>query len=264
MKYIKLLYFLLFIVLLSCEKVIDLDVNEIEQKLVIEAEYIATESLVKVEISKTKDVFSGEDFPVVSGAQVEIIDENGVSTALTDMGNGTYELSGYAPTYNTQYTMKINYDGETYESFDYLPTPVTLDSVTSEYQEESLFGSAGYVVYMNFTDPSGPNYYRAMRFVNGEELTDRGDQFIFDDGFSEGNQQTVPFFTARYEVGDSINIEFRSYSEKTFDFISELLDIAGDSGQSAAPANPNSTWSNGAIGNFAAYGYDSKYIIIQE
>jgi len=264
MKYIKFLCFSLFVTLLSCEKVIDLDVNEIEQKLVIEAEFIASENLVKVKISKTKDVFSSEDFSFVSGAQAEIIDQNGVSNSLIDLGDGNYELTGYMPTYNSKYTMKITYDGEIYESHDTLVVPVDLDSLTTEFQPQSLFGSEGYVVYMNFTDPNGPNYYRAVRTVNGEELTSRGDQFLFDDGFSEGNQQSVPFFTDRYVVGDTVEVELRSYSEKSYTFTSELIDIAGDSGQSAAPANPNFTWTNGAIGNFAAYGHDSKSIVIEE
>lgn len=263
MKYINFLLLSVFLILFSCQKVIDLDVNDIEQKLVIDAEFIASEDLVRVKLSKTKDVFSGEDFPLVSGAQAEIIDEAGVSTSLTDLGDGIYELTGYTPTYNTQYTMRITHEGEIYESSDVLVTPVVLDTLTAEFEEESLFGSEGYVVYMNFTDPSGPNYYRAVRTINGEELTELSEQFVFDDGFSEGNQQTVPFFTDRYEIGDTIEVEFRSYSEKTYTFISELLDIAGDSGQSAAPANPNSTWTNGAIGNFAAYGYDLESIILQ-
>lgn len=264
MKNFKILYFSIFALLLSCEKVIDLEVSDIEQKLVIDAEFIASEDLVQVKISKTKDVFSSEEFTFVSGAQAEIIDEDGVSTPLTDLGDGNYELTGYVPTYDSQYSMKITYEGEVYESSDFLNSPVNLDSLTTVFEEESLFGSEGYVVYMNFTDPAGPNYYRAVRFENGEELTLRGEQFIFDDGFSEGNQQSVPFFSDRYDVGDTLAVEFRSYSEKTFDFVSELLDIAGDSGQSAAPANPNSTWSNEAIGNFAAYGYDLKTIVIEE
>jgi hypothetical protein len=264
MKYTKFLYLSLLVVLLSCEKVIDLDVNNVEQKLVIDAEYIASESLVKVQLSKTKDVFSTEDFTFVTGAQAEIIDENGNSTSLNDLGDGNYELTGYTPNYSTTYTLRLTYEGEVYESSDYLNTPVELNSLIAYFEEESLFGAAGYVVYMSFIDPSGPNFYRAVRYVNGEKLTNLGDQFVFDDGFSEGNEQIVPFFADRYEVGDSIAVEFRSYSEKTYTYVSELLDIAGESGQSAAPANPNSTWSNGAIGNFAAYGYDLKSIVIEE
>lgn len=263
MKYTKFIYFSVLVILFSCEKVIDLDVNEIEEKLVIEAEYIASDSLVKVQMSKTKDVFSGGGFTFVSGAQVQILDQNGVPTSLIDLGDGNYELTGYVPVYDSQYSMKVTYDGEIYESNDFLKTPVDLDTLTTEFQEESLFGSEGYVVFMNFTDPNGPDYYRAVRFVNGEELTERTDQFVFDDGFSEGNQQTVPFFSDRYVTGDSIAVEFRSYSEKTYTFISELYDIAGDQGQSAAPANPNSTWTNDAIGNFAAYGYDIESVVIQ-
>lgn len=264
MKYLKHIYLLFALVIFSCEKVIELDVNNIEDKLVIDAEYIATENLVRVKLSETKDVFSAEDFTFISGAQVEIVDANGVPSSLTDLGNGIYELTNYTPVYNSSYTLKLIYKGEIYQSSDFLNAPVELKTLISDFEEESLFGAEGYVVYMNFIDPNGPNFYRAVRYVNGKKLTNLGDQFVFDDGFSEGNEQIVPFFTDRYEVGDSIAVEFRSYSEKTYTYVSELFDIAGDSGQSAAPANPNSTWTNGALGNFAAYGYDLKSIVIEE
>jgi hypothetical protein len=140
---------------------------------------------------------------------------------------------------------------------------VQLDSLTQEWVPASLFGPEGYIVFMNFTDPIGPNYYRAVRTVN-DTLFDRlSQQFIFDDSFSEGNTQTVPFFSTRHVVGDSVAVEFRSLSEASYRFYSALFDLAGDGGQSAAPANPPSNWSNGAIGHFGAWGSDTKSIVIQ-
>lgn len=249
---------------ISCTKIIEVEVNDSEPQLVIEANYDATNERVQVNLSMTKNVFEGGVNPVITGATVEIIDENGIVSSLLDQGDGSYLLENYAPTYLTNYAMKVLIDGQEYTATSFLPEVVQLDSLSSVFTEASLFGEAGYVVFMNFVDPAGiANYYRAFRFFNGEPLRDLGDQFIFDDTFSEGNAQTVPFFGDRYEIGDSISVEFRSYNQQSFDYYSQLFALAGDGGQSAAPANPVSNWSNNALGHFAAWGFDVKYIVIE-
>lgn len=250
---------------MSCTKIIDVEVNDSEPKLVIEANYDATSERVQVNLSMTKNVFEGGVNPIVTGASVEISDFNGVSTPLIDQGNGTYLLENYIPIFETNYSISVNVNGEVYQSTTYLPAVVALDSLSQVFTEASLFGEEGYVVFMNFTDPAGtPNFYRAMRNVNGEALNSLGDQFIFDDTFSEGNTQTVPFFGSRHQDGDSISVEFRSYSEASYNYYSQLFALVGDGGQSAAPANPVSNWSNDALGHFAAWGFDLKYIVIEE
>lgn len=249
----------------SCTKIIDVEVNDSEPQLVIEANYDATNERVQVNLSITKNVFEGGVNPVVTGATVEVSDVNGITTPLIDQGDGTYLLENYVPIFESNYSLSVIVDGEVYQSTTFLPSIVELDSLSQVFTEASLFGEAGYVVFMNFLDPAGlPNFYRALRNVNGEPLVQLGEQFIFDDTFSEGNTQTVPFFSTRHEVGDSVSVEFRSYSEASYNYYSQLFAIAGDGGQSAAPANPISNWSNNALGHFAAWGFDVKYIIIKE
>lgn len=249
----------------SCTKIIDVEVNDSEPRLVIEANYDATNERVKVSLSITKNVFEGGVNPVVTGATVEVSDVNGITTPLIDQGDGTYLLENYVPIFESNYSLSVIVDGEAYQSTTFLPSIVELDSLSQVFTEASLFGKAGYVVFMNFKDPAGlPNFYRAVRNVNGEPLVQLGEQFIFDDTFSEGNTQTVPFFSTRHEVGDSVSVEFRSYSEASYNYYSQLFAIAGDGGQSAAPANPISNWSNNALGHFAAWGSDTKYVIVEE
>jgi hypothetical protein len=264
MKKKRILYIvLLTFVAFSCQKVIDLDVNDVEPQLVIEGNFDAVKEEVRVQISKTKDIFSAADFPVVIGAQVEIVDQANNVSILVDQGNGEYLLENYTPTYGNIYTMRVLVEGTLYEASDLLPSVVPIDSLSQDFQEESLFGEAGYVVFTNFTDPVTENFYRANRVINGDSLTDLGEQFLFDDGFSNGNSQAVPFFTTRQQVDDTIVVQFISYSQNSFDYYDQLFEIAGESGQSAAPANPDYSWTNEALGHFATYGYDIDTIIIQ-
>jgi len=262
----NIFYFPILILLIStsCEKVIDLPVNDVEPKMVIEAKYDAVKEEVLVKLSKSINVFSADEFPNLTGALIEISDANGIATSLIDQEDGFYLLENYSPIYNSEYQIKIQFEGETYEASDMLVPVVALDSLTAELQPESLFSDGGYVVFMNATDPAGPNFYRAIRKVNGEYRRDLDDQFLFDDSFSEGNTQSVPLFSEEYKIDDTIVVELISYSEKSFTYYEELLDIAAGSEVSAAPANPVSNWSQEALGHFSVFGYDTKTIIVKE
>lgn len=248
----------------ACQKVIDVTVDDADENYVIDAFYDANAEKVGVRISKTKALFGTEPNETVDNADISITTPNGLVLNLNNLGNGNYELTSLAPEFDLAYKMTVLMEGEVFEATAFLPTPITLDSLTQEYQPASLFGPEGYIIFMNLTDPGGENFYRAMRIVNGEPLTGLGDQFLFDNSFTSGNVQTVPFFASRYQPDDTITVELRSYSREAAQYFSDLLSLAGDGGQSAAPANPRTNWSNGALGVFNAYGYDAKTIIIVE
>jgi hypothetical protein len=66
-------------------------------------------------------------------------------------------------------------------------------------------------------------------------------------------------------VGDSVSVEFRSYNKNSFDYYSQLIALAGDGGQSAAPANPVGNWSSDEVlGHFAAWGSFTDFVIVEE
>jgi hypothetical protein len=264
MKNIFYISILFLLATTSCQKVIDLKVDDAEPKMVIEAKYDVIKQEVFVKLSKTISVFSTDNYPQINSATVEITDANGVTALLSNQGDGTYLLENYAPIFGSQYKIRINVAGDIYEASDDLVNVVPLDSLNAEFQEESPFSEEGYVIFMNATDPVGPNFYRAIRKVNGEYKREIRDQFLFDDSFSEGNTQSVPIFTELYQVDDTVSIELISYSKKSYTYFQELQDIASGSGASAAPANPTSNWSKEALGHFTVFGYDTKTIIIKE
>lgn len=263
LKYFSFIGFSLLLVS-SCQKVIDVAVDDADENFIIDAFYDANDERVDVRITKSKALFSPDPYVSIDNADVSITTPNGDVFSLANLGNGNYELTDLAPSFDLSYKMTVLAEGEIFEATTLLPTPVPLDSLTQEFQPASLFGPEGYIIYMNLTDTGGENFYRAMRIVNGEPLNDIGDQFLFDNSFTSGNVQTVPFFASRYQPDDTITVELRSYSQEAAQYFSDLLDLAGDGGQSAAPANPRTNWSNGALGVFNAYGYDAKTIIIEE
>jgi len=264
----KKIFFLATVSLLvfmsSCQKVIDLPVTDAEPKLVIEAKYDAVKEEVFVKLSKSVNVFSTGVYPTINGATVEITDGNSVVTSLVDQGDGSYLLENYTPVYNSTYKMKVIVEGIAYEATDVLVPVVVLDSITTEFQTQSPFFDEGYLVYLNITDPVGPNFYRVVRKINGEYKRELKDQFMFDDDFTDGNIQRIPLFPEFYQLGDTIQMDLISYSEKSFTYFRELRAIAGGAASSAAPANPTSYWSNECLGHFSTYGYNTKIIVVTE
>lgn len=258
------LVFLITLVFSSCQKVVDVEVEEADENIVIDASYNAIDEIVRVKVTRSIALFSGQSFEPINGAVIEITTPDNNVFTLDELGDGVYEYTDLTPTYNANYVMNASIDGLDFEATAFLPDVIPLDSLTQEFVEASLFGDEGYVVFMNLTDPGGENFYRAIREVNGEVLTDLGDQFLFDNSFTQGNSQTVPFFGSRYEIGDTVSVRLRSYSETASLYYSDLFSLSGDNGQSAAPANPRSNWNNGALGIFNAYGFDEKTIIIED
>lgn len=247
----------------ACQKVIDVNLNEADPQVVIESNYYASGDSVVAKLSYTSNYFSTEDSEKINAASVSIIDPQGVSTVLTNAGNGRYELFNYTPQYNGDYTLEVQLGGTTYSATSYLNDVIPLDSLPYEFIPQSIFGDSGYIVSMAINDPIDEvNYWRAIR-ISSDTINDHEEEiFLFDDEFVNGNVFQIPFFADRYAVGDTIFVELRSLDRTTYDYYTELISVLG--GNSAAPTNPTTNWNNNALGYFAAWGMDTLSVVIQE
>lgn len=255
---------LFVLTLFSCQKVIDVDLNEADPKVALEANYTAEDSTVRVRISITSNYFDASTSPTVDNATVTITDEAGNATSVPNVGNGMYVLSNYIPQFNTTYTMTILYEGVLYTAKCYLQEPVALDEITYELAPD-LFGfEGGYYVYMRLQDQPGiVNNYLVVLTRNGEEYGDLQDLFLQDDVFTDGNFIERPLFGVDFfDLGDTISMELRSVDQAVYDYYGELQSIVSGGG-AAAPANPTTNWDNKALGCFNAYGNNRRSVIIQ-
>lgn len=256
---------LLTLALFSCQKVIDVDLNEANPQVVLEANYTAEDSTVRVRVSITSNYFDASTSPTVNDAIVTITDQAGNVTAIPSVGNGEYVLANYVPQFNTTYTVHVMYNSVDYEAKCYLKQPVPLDEIIYEFAP-SFFGlEGGYFVYLRLQDEPGVvNNYIAQLSRNGDVLDELSELFLQDDLFSDGNFIERPLFGPIdfFQLGDTIDLELRSVDVAIYDYYSEIIGIAsGDGG--AAPANPTTNWNNSALGYFNAYGNSRRSVIIQ-
>lgn len=262
----QLLYiFLLFLLLYGCEKVIDVDLNDAAPAIVIEGSLSGYPDFAKVKITKTSSYFDDSKSPTVTGANVVIADENGGRYVLQEEVDGVYTSDKIALQVNSSYKLTVETGGETYTAESTLPPPVYLDSLDYFYEDSFVFFEDGYVLQTFFTDPANiENYYRFRIFVNGEMQINTGNFYVFNDRFTDGKRLEVDIRNVEIVPSDTVVVQLLSIDKPAYDFYTTFEDLMFNNPGSAAPANPITNLSNGALGYFSAWTSSTKSIIIQK
>lgn len=260
----KLIYILVAVAAVSsCQKDIDIDLNENNANIVIEANYTAEDSTVFVRITNTVNYFGSDPVPEINNAVVTIIDQSGVGQSVPLTSNGNYVLSNYIPDYNKVYTLDVVSEGVTYRAECKMPSPVQVQTPTYSYIDGFFGGDPTYMLDLIFLDPVDTvNFYNIFLTVNGEEFSRLDDGWSQDDLLTDGNLQNRPLFGGpQLDPLDTVIIELRSIDEAVFHYLNEAWSIVGGSG-SAAPGNPNSNWDNDALGYFSAYSISTAEVVL--
>ncbi len=251
----------------SCQKVIKVDLNTANPQFVIEANLFEGTHDFKVHITKTTSYFNPESAPAVLGAVVTLSVNGNPAQTLMSAGNGWYELANYTATNKTSYTLSVVAEGKTFIADSYLPVSPVMDSLT--YRKfNGGFGGTGidpYIMTAHFQDSLGiGNYYRVIVTKNDSIQNQPFDLYLLDDKLRDGEYFHAPVFTAFCDIGDTMDVELLSMDKYVFDYYSTLGTIlTGDANNSAAPANPNSNWSNKALGYFGAFSTQKKSLRIK-
>jgi len=238
----------------SCEKVIDVKLNEADKKIVVDAVLTDQEGGCMVKLSKTKKFEEDNSFNGLAGAAVSIRDENGAVTQLTESQPGVYKHATLKGMPGKTYELTISVEGQTIKGSSTMPEPVHLDSVYIKKQkffdEDEIFAN------VMFVDPGGiKNYYRVVQFINGVKSNVN---FLLDDDLSDGKQfnSTLYFLPdddkKKIKPGDVVTIEMQGIDAAVYKYWFSLDQSASGSSSSAAPSNPVSNLSGGVLGYFSA------------
>ncbi len=268
MNNFKYIFFLFTIVisLSSCEEVIELNLDTSAEKYVIEATLTDHANGARVLISKTKSYNSSNDFAGVTGAVIEIEDQLGTVTRLTESSKkGVYLHSTLKGTPTQTYKLKVTVAGQTFTSTCIMPAVVPLEDVYP--YELKLFDGPRLFTHVKYMDPIGvKNFYRFIEYKNDvytKSIMASNDEFT--DGKTV-NQTIFPYeFTeeSKLKKGDKVKLEFLTIAESVYKYWFSVDNGAQGGGDSAAPANPVSNIKGGAIGYFSAHTLQSKEYTVQ-
>jgi hypothetical protein len=259
----KILFFSFLTGVVACKKVIDIKVKESDTKYVIEGIITNEPGSARVLLSRTNPFYADNNFPAVSGAVVRISD-NGTEHTLTETAPGVYTNSFLTGVTGHQYQLLVSVGGQNFSAGCTMPQPVLLDTL---YVAPGPFGQFKFAT-IAYTDPSGINNgYRFVQYVNGTK-----DPRIFweNDEFTDGQEVVIQLDTGVDEKddprninsGEEVTIEMFSLDEAIYKYWYSLHSGGGyGSSNTAAPANPLTNISGGALGYFSAHTIDRETII---
>lgn len=270
-KYLILLF--LASLLISCESVIDVPLDTANPKLVIDANILWQKNTIgneqKIKLTTTTNYYN-QTIPTVSGALVSIKNSNNsiFNFVETVTNSGEYICTSFVPTLNETYTLTVVYNGESYNSTEKLLATPNIDTV----QQNSVQGFGGDEIQVKFfyQDNGLENNFYFIGVKNSVlSIPEYG---VLKDEFFQGNTMFGFYTTPELKSGDQLFFTLEGITEKYFNYMNKLINIAGS--QNGSPfATPPATLrgniinqnndSNYPLGYFHLSEVDSKNYIVQ-
>lgn len=253
------------ILFFSCEKVIDINLNKIAPKYVIEGTLSDEPGNCKVTLSQSVNFSELNNFRLINGAIVTLTDGNGSPIFLTQDSEGVYQSPTLVAKPGHKYSLSVNINGQQFSSICQVPFKVTLDSLY--VIDFNSFGDTRKFANVIFKDPAGiSNAYRFLQFKN---KTQNSNIFVLNDDFSDG--RLINTFLAYFDqsddqkikIGDTITVQMQGIDPAVYKFFSSLSQSSSGDNNNVAPGNAVSNITGGALGYFSAYTKDEKTIIVK-
>lgn len=144
MKLKETLLLLCLIGIIACEDVIDVDLQEADPILVVDAWLTNEPENQSILLTTTLPYFSEIAQPTVNGAIVTVNDEFGNEFIFNEIGGGEYVWSPSVaqPTIRaegTNFELSVQIDGNSYTSLTTMGRVPTIDSLTIEVEKANAF-----------------------------------------------------------------------------------------------------------------------------
>jgi hypothetical protein len=255
----------------SCKKVINIDLNSSDPRIIIEGTITDQPGQYTVKISQSANFDATNNFPGISNANVTITDNLGNAEKLAEKSAGVYVGSVLKGAPGRTYTLKIIADGKEYTATSTMPNPVIIDflNITTQTTRKSTEKNLS----ASINDPAGvANYYRFIKIINNVVQTSI---LIEDDLMQDGNTVLIPLLSKRQTEdkiisGDNVTVVLQAVDENVYNCFRTLLQLYSSGGgpggmlsQSTSPANPLTNISNGALGYFSACAVTTKMVVVQ-
>lgn len=261
-KFISYIILVLSFTFISCEEVVDVDLNSSEPKLVIDAsikwEKGTSGNEQTIRLTTTGDYFNNT-VPVANGATITVTDSNNTVFNFIENGlTGNYKCSNFNPIINETYTLSVVYNGQTYTATDKLYAVPTITTI-----EQDLNGITGNEIELkfNFQDNGAEeNFYMEEYKVPFRPFPLLG---VFNDEFTNGNEMFSLIIDEDLEAGQNINFTLHGISERYHNYMNILIGISG--GLSNGPfSTPPATVRGNIINQTNSSNYPLGYFRLSE
>jgi len=269
---IKILVFTVILASIwSCEEVVDINLDYAEPAFVVEA-IISKDVVCSVQLTRTSEYFSPEEAEFVEDAVITISDGN-LSEELIYKGKGNYKGSSVTGKEGSTYEIQIKQAGKTYRGISSMPEKAEILSIhysmSTEVSILNPFGDTFYTISSSFfDDPWIENYYMMTFVAQGELIEERF--FLMTESTANGGSfdntgNIINFAESIFYPGGEVEVRLYTIDKQVYDYYVQLDDILFWKRRYIPPVpyNPKSNISNGALGCFAAWTFDSRKVILE-
>lgn len=226
MKKIVLIFSVLF--LISCEEVVQVDLQTAAPRLVIDAAIdwekgtAGNEQVIKL---STSTGYYNNIIPRVSGATVVVVNSaNTIFSFIETVPNsGEYKCFDFAPVLNETYTLIVTYNGQTYSATEQMSA---VPEITGTQQRNDVgFNGSDIEVKFFFNDDGSQDNYYLDKYILPTSAFPLYD--VFDDRFTQGNESFSVIIDEDLKSGDVIDFTLFGISETYANYMSILIGQTG-------------------------------------
>jgi len=238
----------------SCQKVINVNLNDSDPQYIVEGNINDGPGPYTVKLTRSVNFSSSNSFPEVTGAVVAIKDVNsGITDTLQEATPGNYITHSIVGQTGHTYELYIKADDHVFTSSSTMQQPVALDTIDIQ---KSVFGGDDLYPVPVYTDPTTPNNrYKVTASVNHQPIKD---WTVRSDNVTNGQVARFPFYydtdddsnNPIIKIGDSVFVNLQTIDSSVYEFYRTLDDTREQN--AAALSNPLTNIKGGAMGYFSA------------
>lgn len=242
----KYIIIALGMVLISCEDVIDVDLDTAPPKLVVDAsiDWVKNTngSQQKIKLSTSTGYYS-VNFPTVSGASVIVTNSANTSfNFIENSGTGEYICNNFVPVIGETYTLTINLNGETYTATDKMIGAPKIEDNILQNNEGGMGGDEIELTYYYQDNPAESNYYI---FSNKNPHIAFPEYQVENDENNNGGLTPVYYSNKDLKQGEVVNIKLYGINKRYYDYFRKILNASG------GDTGPFSTTPSSVFGNIS-------------
>lgn len=249
----KLIYFLLFSLLVSCEEVVEVDLEQSAPRLVIEASLLwdieGEDEIQYIKLTTTAPYFD-EEIPAAEGALVSVFTPDGIEHVFEEEEPGIFKNSEIPASLAGEYELLVLYKDEEYRATEeFIETPQIEEVV--QLNDRGISGDET-EFRLFYTDPAGEENFYLFRFFHDQLALQ-----IYNDEFTDGSRSFAFFSEEDISAGNKVGFEIQGISERFYEY---LYILRSQSGTAGGPFQTQPTLVRGNIINVThpenfAFGY---------
>lgn len=245
---------IVFTFLYSChEDVIELDLNDIDSKIIIEGRLHSYPGPYTVKISKMSSLSESYIVHWISDASVRLYDNQGNFETLYEDEQGMYTTTSFRGIPGRNYTLDVKIDRKLYTAKSKMPEPLQIQEVNFEKTSSNEEYYKLTLSIMN--DVSQPEY----ALIDIYRYDNISDSYLYSDKYVDSRLVILDDFSSYFNLNENVYIVVSTLDENVYEFyqsLETLQEISDELDNPLSPGalyNPTSNFSNGALGYFSAY-----------